>query len=72
MENKKKIVLVDSNNIAYRAFYALPQTIAASSGTMSPSTVRHSGLPSGATSVTALPPGSTICAEICRGCPACG
>ena len=34
MEKKKKIVLVDSNNIAYRAFYALPQTIATSAGTM--------------------------------------
>jgi DNA polymerase I len=34
MEKKKKIVLVDSNNIAYRAFYALPPTIATSAGTM--------------------------------------
>jgi DNA polymerase-1 len=34
MEKKKKIILVDSNNIAYRAFYALPQTIATSAGTM--------------------------------------
>jgi DNA polymerase-1 len=34
MEMKKKIILVDSNNIAYRAFYALPQTIATSAGTM--------------------------------------
>jgi len=28
----KKIILIDSNNIAYRAFYALPQTIATSTG----------------------------------------
>ncbi len=34
MEMRKKIVLVDSNNIAYRAFYALPQTIVTSTGTM--------------------------------------
>ncbi len=34
MEKKKKIIIVDSNNIAYRAFYALPQTIATSSGTI--------------------------------------
>jgi DNA polymerase I - 3''-5'' exonuclease and polymerase domains len=34
MEKKRKIVLVDSNNIAYRAFYALPQTIVTSTGTM--------------------------------------
>ena len=33
MENKK-IILIDSNNIAYRAFYALPQTIITSTGQM--------------------------------------
>ncbi len=33
MENKK-IILVDTNNLAYRAFYALPDTIATSSGTI--------------------------------------
>jgi DNA polymerase I len=33
MENKnKKIILIDGNNIAYRAFYALPDTISTSSG----------------------------------------
>jgi DNA polymerase I len=31
---KKKIILIDGNNIAYRAFYALPQNIATSSGTI--------------------------------------
>jgi len=30
----QKIVLIDSNNIAYRAFYALPDTIITSSGVM--------------------------------------
>jgi len=30
----KKIILVDSNNLAYRAFYALPITIATSTGTV--------------------------------------
>ncbi|MBN1298785.1 MAG: DNA polymerase I [Actinobacteria bacterium] len=30
--NKSRIILVDSNNIAYRAFYALPQTIMTSTG----------------------------------------
>ncbi len=30
----KKIILIDGNNIAYRAFYALPQNIATSSGTI--------------------------------------
>ncbi|MCL6087181.1 MAG: DNA polymerase I [Actinobacteria bacterium] len=29
---KKKLILIDGNNIAYRAFYALPQTIATSTG----------------------------------------
>ncbi|MCL5071558.1 MAG: DNA polymerase I, partial [Actinobacteria bacterium] len=29
-----KIILLDGNNIAYRAFYALPATIATSSGTI--------------------------------------
>lgn len=29
---KNKLILIDSNNIAYRAFYALPATIATSSG----------------------------------------
>jgi len=29
---KQKIVLIDTNNIAYRAFYALPDTITTSSG----------------------------------------
>ena len=33
MKNKK-IVIVDTNNLAYRAFYALPDTIATSSGTI--------------------------------------
>ncbi|MBN1298704.1 MAG: DNA polymerase I, partial [Actinobacteria bacterium] len=28
----KKIILIDGNNIAYRAFYALPETITTSSG----------------------------------------
>ncbi len=31
---KQRIILIDSNNIAYRAFYALPDTIATSSGIM--------------------------------------
>ena len=31
---KQKIILIDSNNIAYRAFYALPDTIMTSSGIM--------------------------------------
>lgn len=31
---KNKLILIDGNNIAYRAFYALPQTIATSSGTI--------------------------------------
>ncbi len=31
--NDKKILLIDGNNLAYRAFYALPETIATSSGT---------------------------------------
>ncbi|MCL4377058.1 MAG: hypothetical protein M1409_01550 [Actinobacteria bacterium] len=30
----KKIVLIDGNNIAYRAFYALPPTVATSTGTI--------------------------------------
>ena len=30
----KKIILIDGNNIAYRAFYALPQTISTSDGTI--------------------------------------
>ena len=30
----KKIILLDGNNIAYRAFYALPATIATSTGTI--------------------------------------
>ncbi|MHB1347191.1 MAG: DNA polymerase I, partial [Candidatus Humimicrobiaceae bacterium] len=30
----KKLILIDSNNIAYRAFYALPQTIVTSAGIM--------------------------------------
>jgi len=34
MAKKRKIILVDSNNIAYRAFYALPQTIITSTGTI--------------------------------------
>ncbi|OQA21813.1 MAG: DNA polymerase I [Actinobacteria bacterium ADurb.Bin346] len=34
MTEKRKVLLVDSNNIAYRAFYALPPTIATSTGTM--------------------------------------
>jgi len=29
---KEKIILIDSNNIAYRAFFALPDTITTSSG----------------------------------------
>ena len=29
---KNKLILIDGNNIAYRAFYALPQTIATSAG----------------------------------------
>ncbi|MDD5660199.1 MAG: 5'-3' exonuclease H3TH domain-containing protein, partial [Actinomycetota bacterium] len=29
---KNKLILIDGNNIAYRAFYALPQTIATSTG----------------------------------------
>ena len=33
MENKK-IILIDTNNLAYRAFYALPDTISTSSGTI--------------------------------------
>jgi len=32
MEKNKKIVIVDTNNLAYRAFYALPDTISTSSG----------------------------------------
>jgi len=31
---KNKIILIDGNNIAYRAFYALPQTIATTDGTI--------------------------------------
>jgi DNA polymerase I len=31
---KKRMVLIDSNNIAYRAFYALPDSITTSSGVM--------------------------------------
>ncbi|MCX6346378.1 MAG: hypothetical protein NTZ89_00280 [Actinobacteria bacterium] len=31
---KNKLILIDGNNIAYRAFYALPQTIATSAGIM--------------------------------------
>ncbi|MFO7928840.1 MAG: 5'-3' exonuclease H3TH domain-containing protein, partial [Candidatus Humimicrobiaceae bacterium] len=31
--DEKKILLIDGNNLAYRAFYALPDTIATSSGT---------------------------------------
>jgi DNA polymerase I len=31
---KKKIILIDGNNIAYRAFFALPPSIATSSGTL--------------------------------------
>ncbi|MHB8280300.1 MAG: hypothetical protein ACYDIA_22000, partial [Candidatus Humimicrobiaceae bacterium] len=31
---KNKLILIDANNIAYRAFYALPQTIATSTGTI--------------------------------------
>ena len=30
----KKIILIDGNNIAYRAFYALPATITTSTGTI--------------------------------------
>ncbi len=30
--SKRKAILIDSNNLAYRAFYALPATIAASTG----------------------------------------
>jgi 5'-3' exonuclease len=30
----KKVILIDGNNIAYRAFYALPDTIVTSSGTI--------------------------------------
>ncbi len=30
----KKIILIDTNNLAYRAFYALPDTISTSTGTM--------------------------------------
>lgn len=32
MNIENKLILIDSNNIAYRAFYALPQTIATSTG----------------------------------------
>ncbi len=31
---EKKLMLIDGNNLAYRAFYALPDSIATSSGTM--------------------------------------
>ena len=31
---KQRIIIIDSNNIAYRAFYALPDTITTSSGVM--------------------------------------
>jgi DNA polymerase-1 len=34
MGNKRKIVLIDTNNLAYRAFYALPDTISTSTGTL--------------------------------------
>lgn len=34
MSSEKKIILVDSNNVAYRAFYALPAAISTSTGTI--------------------------------------
>jgi len=34
MKKNKKIIIIDTNNLAYRAFYALPDTIATSSGTV--------------------------------------
>jgi DNA polymerase I len=34
VQMKKRMVLIDSNNIAYRAFYALPDSITTSSGVM--------------------------------------
>lgn len=34
MGGAKKILLIDANNLAYRAFYALPETISTTSGTV--------------------------------------
>ena len=34
MREGKKVILIDGNNLAYRAFYALPDTIVTSSGTI--------------------------------------
>jgi len=34
MKKNKKIIIIDTNNLAYRAFYALPDTISTSSGTI--------------------------------------
>ena len=62
---KQRIIIIDSNNIAYRAFYALPDTITTSSGMMTNAVLGFTNML--LRLIEDLKPDSVVCAFDSRG-----